>query len=267
MWKKIEKGITLCCATLLVVIATVSGTLAYESYIEMEWESTENPNVVVQLVQQQRILDDSDNSIGLAPFEDGKMLVPLVGSAQYDGSNFDQYGMPKAKGYVDQIIRVKNEGSVHAYVRVIVAVPAALDDANGAGHNALHWNLGNRFMADGDFSSTNSVNTAFNDISWKYNETAVVDEVMCNLYIFTYENPLAGGSITDAAAFTGFYLDKDVNVLDGHILLDGIDTGFTDDNIVIHVAAQAVQAYSFESAEAAFSAAALPGNPWLETDN
>ena len=267
MWKKIEKAITMCIAALLVVIATVSGTLAYESYIEMEWQSTENPNVIVQLVQQQRILDDSGDSIGLASFETGKMLVPLVGAAQYDGSNFDQYGMPKAKGYVDQIIRVKNEGSVHAYVRVIVAVPAALDDTNDAGHNALHWNLGNRFMANGDFSSTNSVNTAFNDISWKYSETAMIDGINCNLYIFTYMKPLAGGTITDAAAFTGFYLDKDVNVVDGHILLDGIDTGFTDDNVVIHVAAQAVQAYSFESAEAAFSAAGLPGNPWLVTDN
>lgn len=267
MWKKIEKSVALCIAAILVIVATVSGTLAYESYIEAEWQSTKNKNMKVQLVQQQRTFDAFGEATGLEPFENDKLLVPLVASAQYDGSNFDQYGMPKAEGYVDQIIRVKNSGSVHAYVRVIAAVPASLDNANEAGKKALHWNLGSRFMPDGDFSSTNAVNAAFEDVSWKNSGTAKVDGVLCNLYIFTYENPLAGGKITDAAAFTGFYLDKAVNVVDGHILLDGIDTGFTDDNVVIHVAAQAVQAYSFENAEAAFSAAALPGNPWLETDN
>jgi len=267
LWKKIEKAITMCIAALLVIIATVSGTLAYESFINAEWESTENKNVKVQLVQQQRVFDGYGEAVGLDPFENGKVLVPLVASAQYDGSNFDQYGMPKAEGYVDQIIRVENRGSVHAYVRVIVAVPAALDDANDAGHNALHWNLGNRFMPDGNFSSTNSENAAFDDVSWKHSGTAVVDGVNCNLYIFTYKNPLAGGTITDAAAFTGFYLDKDVNVVDGHILLDGVDTGFTNDKVVIHVAAQAIQAYGFDNAEQAFSDAGLPTNPWLEETN
>ena len=270
MWKKIEKVVSLCCAALLVVVTTVSGTLAYENLSAQEWADQAEQNgqtVTVQLVQQQRIFNDTGATVGLAPFENGKMLVPLVASAQYDGSNFDQYGMPEADGYVDQIIRVKNVGTVDAYVRVIVAVPAALDDTNDAGHNALHWNLGNRFMPDGNFSSTNFENAAFDDVSWKYSGTTMVDGVQCNLYIFTYTKPLAGGTITDAAAFTGFYLDKDVNVVDGHILLDGVDTGFTNDNIVIHVAAQAVQAYEFENVEAAFSAAALPDNPWLETDN
>lgn len=270
MWKKIEKAITMCIAALLVVVATVSGTLAYESLSAQEWADQAEQNgqtVTVQLVQQQRIFDDTGATVDLGPFENGKMLVPLVASAQYDGSNFDQYGMPVAEGYIDQIVQVKNIGTVDAYVRVIVAVPAALDDPNDAGHNALHWNLGNRFMPDGDFSSTNSENAAFDDVSWKYSGTAMVDEVKCNLYIFTYENPLAGGKITDAAAFTGFYLDKAVNVADGHILLDGVDTGFTDDNVVIHVVAQAIQAYGFENAEQAFSAADLPTNPWLGENN
>lgn len=270
MWKKIEKAITMCIAALLVVVATVSGTLAYESLSAQEWavQAEQNDETVeIQLVQQQRVFDGFGDSIGLAPFVNGKVLVPLVASAQYDGSNFDQYGMPEADGYVDQIIRVKNVGTVDAYVRVIVAVPAALDNANDAGHNALHWNLGNRFMPDGDFSNTNSENAAFDDVSWKYSETAVVDGIECNIYIFTYKKSLTAGSTTEAAAFTGFYLDKAVNVADGHILLDGVDTGFTDDNVVIHVVAQAIQAYGFENAEQAFSAADLPTNPWLGENN
>ena len=267
MWKKIEKSVALCIAAILVIVATVSGTLAYESYIEAEWQSTKNKNMKVQLVQQQRTFDAFGEATGLEPFENDKLLVPLVASAQYDGSNFDQYGMPKAEGYVDQIIRVKNSGSVHAYVRVILAVPAALDNANEAGDKVLHWNLGNRFMPDGDFSSTNAVNTAFEDVSWKNSGTALVDGILCNLYTFTYTKPLAGGKITDAAAITGFYLDEDVNIVDGRILLDGVDTGFHNDDVAIHVTAQAVQAYSFENAEAAFGGKDLPANPWSEEMN
>lgn len=266
LWKKIEKGITLCCAALLIMIATVSGTLAYESLSAWDWSLQTDRTVGVSLVQEQRSYDADGNVTGLEPFAEYPQPVPLVQSAQYDGTNFDCYGMPMAEGYVDQIIRVKNEGTAAAYVRVVVAVPSALDSTDNAGNNALHWNLGNRFMPDGDFSSTNAVNAAFDDISWKYSETAVVDGVKCNLYIFTYTKPLAGGSITDAAAFTGFYLDKTVNVVDGHILLDGVDTGFIDENVVIHVTAQAVQAYGFADAAAAFSAAELPDNPWPETD-
>ena len=262
MWKKIEKAITMCIAAILVVVATVSGTLAYESLSAWDWSLQTDQTVKVGLVQEQRTYDAEGTVTGLEPFEEYPRLVPLVQSAQYDGTNFDCYGMPMAEGYVDQIIRVKNEGTADAYVRVIVAVPAALDDVNDAGNNALHWNLGNRFLPDGDFSSTNAVNTAFDDISCGYMDTVVVDGIDCNLYCFTYEKPLTAGQTTKAAAFTGFYLDKDVNVVDGHILLDGVDTGFTDDNVVIHVATQAVQAYGFERAAQAFATVEISGNPW-----
>ena len=260
--KKIKKAITMCIALLLAATATVSGTLAYESLTAQQWADTTNQKVEVHLVQQQRTFGDTGVTTGLEPFVKGKVLVPLVASAQYDGSNFDKYGMPVAEGYVDQIVRVENTGTANAFVRVIAAVPAALDDANDAGHNALHWNLGNRFMPDGDFSSTNSHNTAFDAVSWKYSDTAVVNGIKCNIYIFTYKNMLTAGSTTEAAAFTGFYLDKAVNVVGGHILLDGIDTGFTDDNVVIHVVAQAIQAYGFTTAEKAFAEAKVSDNPW-----
>ncbi len=267
MWKKIKKCFTLCCAALLIVIATVSGTLAYESYVEAEWKSAVDPKVSVTLIQQQRSYGASGEVDGLEDFTDDKVLVPLVASAQYDGSNFDQYGMPMADGYVDQIVRVKNEGSVHAYVRVIVAIPAALDDANDAGHNALHWNFGNRFMPNGDFSSANSENTAFHDISWECTGTTTIDNIIYNLYTFTYNTPLGEGETTTAAAFTGFYLDRDVNVVNGHILLDDVDTGFTDEQVKIYVEAQAVQAYGFANVEAAFTEAAMTDDPWRITNN
>lgn len=259
---KFKKMISVCFAILLLATVTVAGTLAYENWTAEEYAEMTDETLTVKLVQEQRIYDENGNVTGLEPFADHKILIPLTESAQYDGTNFDKYGMPIAEGYVDQIIRVRNEGTASAYVRVIVAVPAALDDVNNAGHNALHWNLGNRFMPDGDFSETNSTNAAFEAISWKFSEKATVDGIECNIYVFTFNEPLAGGATTDAAVFVGFYLDRNVDIVGGHILLDGVNTGFTDDTVKIHVRAQAVQSYGFASADEAFTTANIPTNPW-----
>lgn len=262
MWKKIEKVTTMCIAAFLVAVATVSGTLAYQSFSAWDWAQETDQTVSIKLIQEQRTYDAEGNLTGLKPWAEYPQLVPLVQSAQYDGSDFDCYGMPMAEGYVDQIIRIKNTGTADAYVRVLVAIPATLDDPNEAGCNALHWNLGNRFMPDGTFDRTTVENPAFQDISWNFSETIVINGVRCNLYTFTYKTPLTAGSTTQAAPFVGFYLDKNVDVVDGHILLNGKDTGFTDSNVTIYVDAQAVQAYGFESAEAAFDAGFLNDNPW-----
>jgi len=255
--KILKKILSVSFALLLIATIAVTGTLAYENLSAEDWARQTAQTVTVKLVQEQRDYDDSGVLIGLKEFTDDKVLIPLTQSAQYDGTNFDKYGMPVAEGYVDQIVRVKNEGTADAYVRVIVAVPAALDDENDAGHNALHWNLGNRFMPDGSFSSEKVSNTAFNDISWEYSKTATVEGVSCNIYIFTYSTPLAEGEITEAAAFVGFYLDEAVDIVDGHVFLDGVDTGFTDENVKVYVKAQAVQVYAMgESAQDAFAASA-----------
>lgn len=264
MWKKVEikKTITICIAAFLVVVATVSGTLAYQSLSAWDWSQETNQTISIKLIQEQRTYDAEGTVSGLEPLAKSYQLVPLVQSAQYDGSNFDRYGMPMAEGYVDQIIRVENTGTADAYVRVMVAIPATLDDPNEAGHNVLHWNLGNRFMPDGTFDRGTIENPAFQDISWEFSDTIIIDGMRCNLYTFTYKTPLTAGSTTQAAPFVGFYLDKNVNVVDGHILLNGKDTGFTDSDVTIYVDAQAVQAYGFESADAAFDAGFLTDNPW-----
>ena len=259
---KIKKAISICFALLLLATATVAGTLAYQNWSAEEYAENTTDTLAIKLVQEQRAYDANGILIGLETFEDYDVLVPLAESAQYDGTNFDQYGMPTADGYVDQIVRVKNEGTASAYVRVIVAVPAALDDANDAGHNALHWNLGNRFMADGNFTEANDTNSAFEKISWKFSEAAVIAGVECNIYVFTYTEPLEGGATTDAAAFVGFYLDSSVDIVDGHIFLDGTDTGFTDETVTVYAEVQAVQAYGFDTADEAFAAGQMQDNPW-----
>ena len=259
---KLNKFLAVCFALLMIAIMPVAGTWAYEVWNAEQYADETTEKIEVRLLQQQRAYDTDGNLSGLEPFADEKQLVPLVGSAQYDGSNFDRYGMPVAAGYVDQIVRVKNEGTAAAYVRVIAAIPAALDDVDFAGNNALHWNLGNRFMPNGDFSAENTSNPAFEGISWKFSEKAVVEGVLSNLYIFTYEKELAAGAVTGAAAFVGFYLDQAVDIVNGHIMLNGEDTEFSDEKVKIPVAAQAVQSYGFSSAQEAFDEAGTADNPW-----
>ena len=261
---KLKKILSVCIPLFLLAATAVAGTLAYENLSAEDYALVTDQELDIELLQQQRSYDENGVLTGLEDFEDNKVLVPLAGSAQYDGTNFDKYGMPLAEGYVDQIVRVQNTGSADAYVRVIVAIPAALDDANEAGNNALHWNLGNRFLKDGSFTAENSVNSAFEKISWKYSQMAEVEGVMCNLYVFTYTEELKAGETTEAAAFVGFYLDGSADVVDGYIMVDGENTGFRDDSVKIHVEAQAVQSYNMGSSAAeAFVTAGITENPWM----
>ena len=262
---KLKKILSVCFSLFLLAATAVAGTLAYENLSAEDYALVTDQELDIELLQQQRAYGENGELTGLEAFEDNKVLVPLAESAQYDGTNFDKYGMPEAEGYVDQIVSIRNVGTADAYVRVIVAIPAALDDANEAGNNALHWNLGNRFLADGSFTAENNANSAFEKISWKFSQTAEVGGVMCNLYVFTYTEELKAGETTEAAAFVGFYLDSSADVVDGDILLDGENTGFRDDSVKIHVEAQAVQSYNMgSSAAAAFETAGITENPWAE---
>lgn len=261
---KFNKVFSLCFALLLLLTATFTGTLAFSTRSTPADGNTSSEAVRVTLLQQQRDYDEKGN-VELEDFENHKLLFPIVGSAQYDGNNFDKYGMPTASNYVDQIIRVKNEDSKSAYVRIIVAIPAALDDKGEAENNALHWNLGNRFMPDGNFGFDNTENLNFQKFSWQYSETTVVDGVECNIYIFTYETPLEAGETTAAAAFVGFYLDSDVDIVNGYITIDGLSTGYNKAEVEIPVVAQGVQSAGFDYASEAFEN--VPDNPWKTGDD
>ena len=96
--------LSVCFALLLLATVTVAGTLAYENLSAYEWAQETDQTISAKLVQEQRAYDAGGKLIGLEDFEDDKVLVPLTESAQYDGSNFDKYGMPTAEGYVDQIV-------------------------------------------------------------------------------------------------------------------------------------------------------------------
>lgn len=253
-----KKIVSICLVAVIAVMAIAGASLAYLTDTDDADNVFEVGNVQIELVEQQR------NENGeLEAFEDDKTLMPIVGSAQGEK---DGYGLPTAKNYVDKIVNVKNTGKSDAYVRVIVAVPAGLDNSTDA-MSVIHWNVGNRFSPDKQYVD-GYTNPGYADIEWKFVEEITIDGVAYNTYCFTYTKALAAGKTTDCAAITGFYLDKNVdNYVDdkGNVVytLNGNDINYDlTKGVKVPVFAQAVQAAGFDTAAEAFANAGLPSNPW-----
>lgn len=142
MKKKLTLVVT---CVVLVAAMVIGGTLAYFTDTDDATNTFTAGNVKIDLIEQER----GEN--GLVPFEQGKKLYPIVGSAQGEK---DEYGMPIAKNYVDKMVTIENTGSEKAYIRAYFAIPSALDDGYetfNAGMNVLHFNFGNQGCERCDF--------------------------------------------------------------------------------------------------------------------
>lgn len=143
------------------------------------------------------------------------------------------------KDAVEKNVDVTNTGSENAFVRVHIAVPAALDE-NGYLH----------LVKGGD--------------EWSWAEdtyTTTIGNLSYHVYVATYPEGLAPEGTTASKAITGVYMDAKVTneIIDdlkanGVITENGSDTA---KRLNIQVMAEGVQTAGFESADAAF-AAALP---------
>ncbi|MBR5516544.1 MAG: SipW-dependent-type signal peptide-containing protein [Firmicutes bacterium] len=252
-----KKLLSLSLVAVLVIVSITGATLAYLTDNDNEDNTFVVGNVKIDLVEQQR----GEN--GLVAFEDGKVLLPLVGSAQ---GQKDNLGLPTAANYVDKIVTVKNTGASNAYVRVLVAVPADLDYPAGP----LHWNLGNKFngATDATYGEEVAWKCVAERTTVKVNDGEAVKDVVCNIYAFTYKTPVTANAVTPYAAITGFYLDSAVdNYVDeaGKLVYTyngkAVNYDLTQ-GVTVPVYAQAVQAAGFDTADAAFTAANLSYNPW-----
>jgi len=264
-----KKILAICVVAILVITAIAGASLAYLTDTDEADNVFTVGNVQIELVEQQREYDDDGNLTGLGDFEPNKVLLPLVGSAQ--GAK-DKYGMPTAANYVDKIINIKSIGASNAYVRVYMAVPAVLDNVGSSATNILHFNIGNKFDAEGKAEGQENVANADYAECWG-EETLVaksvdIGEVVCNVYSYTYLKSLAKDEITDYAAVVGFYLDYKVDnkMVDGKIVytMNGkeIDYDFAQ-GVTIPVYAIGVQADGFANATDALDAAFGTGyNPW-----
>lgn len=287
--KKTNKILALALAFVLTIAGTVSMTVAYLTDTDNEENTFTVGNVQIELIEQQRPLDDETNQpvAGgvLETFADKKVLLPIVGSAQGEK---DSNGLPTAANYVDKLVTVENTGASDAYIRVFVAIPKALDDGYNtynAAANVLHFNLGNKQNADGEWATTYNTDwkwsTGLEATDWNAYETSIAVDlpndgtaekvnVDYTVYVGTYLHVVEREGIT-TRAIDGFYLDKAVDCTVTQVDENTKTYEWTkggkvvdyplEDGVVIPVFAQAVQADGFADAFAAFDAAKL-ANPW-----
>lgn len=248
--KNMKKVLVIALSLVLVSVLSVASTLAYLNSEKSAVNVMTAGNVQIQLNEQQR----NEEGTALEDFEQGKVLTPLVGSAQ-DSTNLDGFGMPKLSNYQDKIVSVTNTGASDAYVRVLVATPKVLSGGENA-NGALHYNYGNRVNLEGKYSPETY---DFANWNWDYDTpiaTVTIDGVEYDVETFIYKTALKPGEQT-TAAISGFYLDRmvDYDAEKGVYTFNGQDlTGFKG-SVVIPVIAQATQVDGFATPFAAFETA------------
>ena len=248
-----KKLFTMAMAIALIAVSIVGMSLAYFTDKKEATNTFTAGGVKIDLIEQQRNEDHS----ALEAFEQNKVLMPIVGSAQGEK---DRFGQPVAANYVDKIVTIKNTGKSKAYIRAYFAIPSALDDGEetfNAGANILHFNFGNKFNEDGTLTTTygNEWNWK-HDNKWNYFETTI-DGVSYNVYYADYYQALAAGATTEQFV-SGVYLDSHVDMANGKYIdtrFPNADLSILEGNVKCPVVAVAVQAAGFDNADAAITAA------------
>ena len=264
--KKAKKMLSFALVLVLTIVATVGITVAYLTDTDEAENTFALGNVEIELVEQQRAEGaDGNKTTTLEDFENDKVLLPIVGSAQGDK---DKLGLPTAANWVDKIVDVTNTGSQDAYVRVLMAFPADMDDKDSAADMMLHWN----YNPEG--------------YSWKVadeNTQVTIEERNYNIYSFTYNKVLAKDATTDSHAITGVYIDSRVDATSAvdengnkYITYSMVNSkGKTISSIKyrvdkngniegpqIYVFAQAIQSAGFATPADAFAASNFTLDPW-----
>lgn len=259
-----KKILSLSLALAMAAIAVVGGTMAYFTDSDEATNTFTAGGVSIELIEK----ESNEAHTGFVEYtepEGGKILMPIVGSAQ--GEKYEN-GQPKAANYVDKVVTIKNDGKSDAWVRAYFAIPSALDngpETYNAGLNILHFNFGNEA----------GKTTYGNQWDWKNEDgkwncfVADIEGVSYNVYYADYHKPLAADETTEQL-ISGVYLDKDVDMnKDGvyTITRNGkteVIEGF-DGSAVCPVYAVAVQTAGFDTVDAAVTEAfGADFNPWAE---
>lgn len=270
-----KKILALAIAAIMVVTALASLSLAYLMDTDEATNVFTVGNIDIELIEQQR----NKEGTALEEFVNNKVLLPIVGSAQGEKETIGDYQLPTAANYVDKIVNVKNVGNFDAYVRVVLAFPANMDDEKSAAEMMLHWNCDVNEPA-------NTWNRAGGDVQVE------IDDVIYNIYTFTYNSVLEAGITTVSPALLGVYIDSRVNAIatkddEGNVTAitytmknsrgENVEATFSANEegdiigpqIIVNV--QAVQADGFPDAvtalEAAFGKITADNNPFFTPAN
>lgn len=97
-------------------------------------------------------------------------------------------------------VTVKNNGKENVFIRIHLAIPKILDDADNASCNLLHFNTNNESLAIGKWNwSTTLERPEYKYVSnnnWNI-YTMTKDSIEYNVYVVTYESVLKPGNSTN----------------------------------------------------------------------
>ena len=241
----------------LAAVAVVGGSLAYFT----DEDETENTfavgNVNISMIEQQR---NEQNPDMLSPYVDGSTLIPVVENEKEspvitngDNDETNDVALPSEANYanyIDKIVRVSNTGKSQAYVRAFIAIPSSID----------------AFTLDGGLHLSLGESKSWEDLIPA--GTATINSIEYNVYS-RINSEVVESWTTTAPAYSGIYLDKDVDADEnGNLIINGNtvrrSTYTVEGKVVIPVFAQAIQVAGFDTADEAFAASGLTSNPWAK---
>ncbi len=188
---------------------------------------------------------------------------------------------------INKDVYVSNTGDSDAYVRVHIAIPAALDDGDpsfAAVNNFLHFNFTNASVNAGQWSRlpemTDGTGYRGNgEGNFNYYDTTI-DGVEYGVYVVTYRTALKAGEKTATQALDKVYVDKSVDCEwdeekecyyytddKGNVVYPTDFSAEGDGTLAIKVVAEAAQTATFTDAYDALNTAfGIPGeyDPWTK---
>ena len=241
----------------LAAVAVVGGSLAYFTDEDEAENTFAVGNVNISLIEQQR---NEQNPDMLSPYVDGSTLIPVVENEKEspvitngDNDETNDVALPSEANYanyIDKIVRVSNTGKSQAYVRAFIAIPSSID----------------AFTLDGGLHLSLGESKSWEDLIPA--GTATINSIKYNVYS-RINSEVVESWTTTAPAYSGIYLDKDVDADEnGNLIINGNAVGRStytvEGKVVIPVFAQAIQVAGFDTADEAFDASGLTSNPWAE---
>ena len=220
----------------MVAILAIGGTLAYFTDTDAETNVFTVGDVDIDLVEE---------------YKQGSTLVPTTGKDK-DGNIINA---------VKKEVKVTNEGTEDAFVRLHIAIPKLVDDGDpsfNAMKNTVHFNAPKNSYQDGKWNwgkaaADNDTATVGGSMvptgNWNA-YTTTVNNIEYNVYVVTYETALAGETGVTDLAMNQIYLDSKVT----NETITSLKTALGD-NWQIMIVAQGVQSTGFDDAYAAFEAA------------
>lgn len=194
---------------------------------------------------------------------DSEANVFVMGNVQIDlNEAFDQGAVIAPGVDVEKKPTITNTGKNDAWVWATIAIPAALDDAENASDNVLHFNYSKDAVGEGLWTWQDSN-------GWMVSK-ADYEGVEYNVYAVLYQTSLEPGQTTPAV-MTKVYMDPHIDVdPDGNLY--HVEAGVVtkkdwnleeDGNPIMYVSAYAMQTEGFNSV---FDAYAAYNKQWTTSD-